>query len=68
MTKLEAEIIVRLADNQLNVAEVARKMFMHRNSIVYHIKKVHRISGMNPLDFHDMCKLLPKAKVIIGRD
>jgi DNA-binding PucR family transcriptional regulator len=66
VTELQAEIIIALADNNLKIAEVARKIYMHRSTVVYHIKKIHRITGKNPLDFRDMCELLPIARRTFG--
>jgi hypothetical protein len=62
VTKLQAEIVVRLANNSLNVSETAKEMFLHRNSINYHVRKIHKLTGKNPLNFYDMCDLLPKAQ------
>lgn len=67
MTKLQAEIIVGLADNQLSIARASEKLYMHRNSITYHIRRIYKDTGKNPLDFHDMCWLLPKARAILGK-
>ena len=62
MTKLEAEIIIGLADNQMSVSKTAKKIYMHRTTLNYHIKKIRESTGKNPLDFHDLCDLLAKAR------
>jgi DNA-binding PucR family transcriptional regulator len=36
-------------------------MFMHRNTVVYHIKKKRQETGLDPLDFYDMCVLIRRA-------
>lgn len=61
MTKLQAEIIVALADNQLKITEAAKKLFMHRTTVGYHVRKIQKATGKNPLDFYDMCDLFPTA-------
>lgn len=66
MTKLEAEIIVGLADNRLSLTQTGQKLYMHRNSIAYHVRKIYLTTGKNPLDFHDMCALLPVARSILN--
>lgn len=52
------KVILTLADANLNVNETARRLFMHRNSVEYHIEKVKRNTGLDPTKFHDLCKLL----------
>lgn len=62
MTITQAEVIKKLAENNMNAAATARAMFMHRNSVDYNIRMIHRNTGLNPLDFYDLCELLDKAK------
>lgn len=65
MTELQAEILVALAKNQLSVSETARKLYMHRTTVNYHIRQIRKLTGKNPLDFYDMCELLPQARKIL---
>lgn len=62
----DAKIILTLADNKMNVSEVARQLFMHRNTIQYHIDKISRVTGKNPLDFYDLYKLSSMARQMLG--
>lgn len=55
---LDAEVIKALANNRMNAAETARQLFMHRNSVGYHISKVKKQIGLDPRDFFDLHKLL----------
>lgn len=60
-TKLAApdvEIIRALADNNLNVTETARQLYMHRNTVCYHVLRVKKQTGLDPLNFFDLHKLL----------
>lgn len=66
MTKLDAKIIILLSKNSLNVSPTARELFMHRNTIMYHIRKIWMETGKNPLDFYDLCWLLPKARATLA--
>ena len=61
MTKTQAEIILKLAKNNINAAATAREMFMHRNTVDYHIRMVHRNTGLNPLNFYDLNTLVSVA-------
>ena len=58
MDELDVSIVLALAENRMNASEVARQLFMHRNTVVYHIEKVKRTTGLDPLDFYDLHKLV----------
>ena len=62
LDELDAEIIIALADYNLNATEVAKRLYMHRNTVRYHIKRVHRLTGKDALNFYDLCELLPIAR------
>ncbi len=66
MTQLEAKIIVGLAENNLDVSPTARKLYMHRNTIMYHLRLIQRETRKNPRDFYDMCDLLPMARQVLA--
>lgn len=65
MTITQAEIILKLAENNINAAATAREMFMHRNTIDYHIRMVYRNTGLNPLSFYDLNQLVRKATAVL---
>jgi carbohydrate diacid regulator len=58
MTELDWEIIHQYADHDMSVAATARAMYMHKNTVLYHLEKIHEVTGMNPRKFHDLVKLL----------
>lgn len=66
MTRTQALILIKLAENSMNVAATARKLFMHRNNVDYHVRMIHRNLGKNPLDFYDLCELLPMAREVLN--
>ena len=66
MTRIEAEVIIGLADNGMNVSKVAQKLFMDRSSVYRRIHNIHDDTGKNPLDFFDLLDLLPVAKRVIS--
>ena len=68
MTLTQAEIIVELAKNNLNMTTTAKAMFMHRNNISYHIRQIRRNTGLNPLDFYDLNELLVKAQAVLSQE
>lgn len=68
MTKTQAEVIVKLAKNNINAAATAREMFMHRNTVDYHIRMIYRNTGRNPLNFYDLLTLLSDAESCLGME
>ena len=66
MTKIEAEVLVNLAENKLNTAKTAKKMKCHKNTVLYHINKIKQETGTNPKSFIELCKLLPMAEEILN--
>lgn len=56
------KIILALADNKMNVSEVSRQLYMHRNTVAYHITRIRQITGKDPLNFYDLYRLVMLAK------
>ena len=56
------KIIIALADNKMNVSEVSRQLYMHRNTVAYHINRIRQITGKDPLNFYDLYRLVMLAK------
>ena len=54
----DIKIIIALAENRINVSDVSRIMFVHRNTVLYHIEKIKRVTGYDPLDFFGLCRLV----------
>ena len=57
MNKREVEIIKILCECNMNVLETSRRMYMHHNSIAYHIDKIKRKYGLDPRCFRDLVRL-----------
>jgi carbohydrate diacid regulator len=38
-------------DNNLNVSETSRKLFVHRNTLVYRLEKIKKLTGLDLRDF-----------------
>lgn len=64
---LAAEIIIALADNDLSITKTSIALYVHSGTVRYHLKKVRESTGLNPLKFYDLCKLLPVAKKILEK-
>jgi carbohydrate diacid regulator len=57
MTNKEKEVILQMCKCDMNVSEVAREMYSHRNTIVYHLEKIKQRTKLDPLRFYDLVKL-----------
>lgn len=62
MTKLDAQAVLTFADCNMNAAEASRRMYMHRNTVIYHLDKVKRETGLDAQNFYDLIKLVGMAK------
>lgn len=62
LTEVDFQIILALADNNMNETETARVLFMHRNTVVYHIQKIKKLTGLDAANFYDLVKLVEMAR------
>lgn len=58
MTQIDIEVILALVDSNMNTSRAARRMYVHRNTVDYHIVKIRNETGLNPKEFRDLAKLL----------
>lgn len=45
-------------ENNLNISETSRNAFMHRNTLLYRIDKIQKMTGLNIRNFGDAVTLL----------
>lgn len=45
--------INKFLDNSLNVSETSRQLYIHRNTLVYRIEKLEKVTGMDVRNFDD---------------
>ena len=45
--------IQRFFENNLNVSETSRKLFVHRNTLVYRLEKIYKLTGLDLREFDD---------------
>ena len=62
LTNVQIQILKDLADYDMNVCEVARNCYYHRNTIEYHIAAIRKKTGLSPKKFYDLCKLIKLIK------
>lgn len=59
---LDNKVILALADNAMNPTQAALQLYMHRNSLIYRVEKIERLTGLSALNFYDLVKLVEMAK------
>lgn len=47
-----------LFENDLNVSLTARRLYMHRNTLIYRLNKIERLCGLNVCSFDDAVTFL----------
>ena len=62
LNETDYRVILLLADNSMRVPETAYALKLHRNTILYRIGKIKRITGLDPQKFYDLCKLVDMAR------
>ncbi|HBL41624.1 MAG TPA: CdaR family transcriptional regulator [Ruminococcaceae bacterium] len=45
--------IQKFFENNLNVSETSRKLFVHRNTLVYRLEKINKLTGLDLREFDD---------------
>ena len=58
LTDVDVRVVRAYAENNMNVSETARKLFMHRNTVQYHLEVVGKKIGLSPLKFYDLVELI----------
>lgn len=57
--------IQKFFENNLNVSETARQLYIHRNTLVYRLEKIKRITGLELTSFDDA--VIFKVAVLVKR-
>lgn len=68
LDEVDYRVILTLAKNSMRATETAYELGKHRNGILYRVDKIKRITGLDPMNFYDLCKLVEMAKKEIGDD
>jgi hypothetical protein len=65
MNKEDAHIVVAMANHNMNVTNVARAIFVHRNTVLYHLNKVKQQTGLDARWFYDLVELVKMAQEVL---
>lgn len=68
LTVLDIHVVLAYAENNMIVAETARALFMHRNTVQYHLDVTRDKTGLSPMKFYDLVKLVGILKERRGED
>ena len=55
-------LILLLAENNMRATETAYALDVHRNTVCWRISKIKDITGLDPLNFYDLHKLVEMAR------
>ena len=58
----DAEMILTIADCNINLAQVAQKLYVHRNTVSYRIERIRKQTGLDATKFYDLVKLVELVK------
>lgn len=68
LTWTDREEIIALADSNMNISGAAKKLYCHRNSLVYHMQSLRKRTGLDPWQFRDLATLVRIAESDTGED
>ena len=54
----QEEMVRAFADNNMNLSDAARVLYRGRSGVQYQLKKIHEITGLDPMNFYDLSALL----------
>ena len=68
LSKIDIECVMAYAKGNMRMTNASEILFMHRNSISYHLDKVKNKTGLDPRNFFDLAKLMECIKKGGGSD
>ena len=52
------------ADNKMMISDTAKAMYVTRNTVTYHLKKIKEITGLDPFNFYDLYKIVSSPDIM----
>ena len=62
MTEQQKEVVLAIAECNMNVSEAARRIYRHRQTVEYHCRQMIELYGLDPRNFYDLVMLVEMAK------
>ena len=60
MNPFDIELIRTYAECDMGLNETARRMYVHKNTVIYHFEKIKNKTGLNPRTFSGLTELLSR--------
>lgn len=64
LTDIDVQVLLSFAENNMNASKTSSSLFLHRNTVVYHLEKAKRHTGLNPFRFYDLMELVLGIKAV----
>lgn len=61
LTDLQKEVVLAIAECNMNVSEAARRIYRHRQTVEYHCRQMIELYGLDPRNFYDLVMLVEMA-------
>ena len=62
LTDLQKEVVLAIAECNMNVSEAVRRIYRHRQTVEYHCRQMIELYGLDPRNFYDLVMLVEMAK------
>lgn len=62
LDNMDFRLILSLAENDMRATETSYDLHVHRGTVLYRIEKIKTLTGLDPLKFYDLCKLVEIAR------
>ena len=57
-TTTDREILLQFAESNMCVKSTAAAVHLHENTVRYHLSKIRRVTGLDPMGFYDLQSLI----------
>lgn len=58
LSETDIQVVIAFADSNMRPSVAAKKTFLCRNSILYHLARVKQKTGLDPFQFYDLVELM----------
>lgn len=65
LTEEMQKTVEKFFENSLNLSEAARNLYIHRNTLIYRLEKIQRMTGLDLRNFEDA--VLLKVLIMLGK-
>lgn len=62
LDEMDRRLILSLAENNMRATETSYDLDVHRGTVIYRMGKIKALTGLDPMVFYDLCKLVEMAK------